>query len=178
MNLSYKNRRAFMSKVDALPRGPEWTVDFLAIQGDLLDANGKPMEEIIELWRKDPVECVRELIGNPSFKDNHYAPIKIYEDDKGHIRVYGEMCSGDLWWKIQVSGVKQTCTPRLTNESSLNYQTVPLCHPSSYRPTKPAFLISVVISQPGPSTLPSETFQWPRGQRFRHERRFCWATSP
>jgi hypothetical protein len=128
MNLSYKNRRAFMSKVDALPRGPEWTVDFLAIQGDLLDVNGKPVEEIIELWRKDPVECVQELIGNPSFKNNHYAPIKIYEDDQGRIRVYSEMCSGDLWWKIQVCGIYIKCLSRLTNASRLNYQMVPLFH--------------------------------------------------
>jgi hypothetical protein len=102
MNLSYKNKSQFWRKLDALPRGPEWTVDFLTTHGDILDENGKPITEVLELWRKNAVECIRELIGNPSFQDNHYAPMRIYEDAEGRVRVYSEMCSGDLWWELQV----------------------------------------------------------------------------
>lgn len=103
MNLSFKNKRAFYRKIDTLPTGPEWTVDHLTTRGDLKDRNGNPLEEVIELWRKDPVECVRELIGNPAFHDNRYAPIKVYEDEDGRVRVYSDMCTGDLWWQLQVS---------------------------------------------------------------------------
>lgn len=78
-------------------------MDFITTRGNLVDRNGDPLEEVIELWRKDPIECVRELIGNPAYQNNRYAPIKVYEDAEGRTRVYSDMCTGDLWWELQVS---------------------------------------------------------------------------
>jgi hypothetical protein len=92
-----------MRTVDALPRGPDWSVDFVEVEGDLLDDKGKPRVEVLELWRKNVLDVIRELIGNPAFTDSQYAPIRVYEDAEGHIRVYSEMCTGDLWWELQVS---------------------------------------------------------------------------
>jgi hypothetical protein len=62
--------------------------------------------EKLELWRRDPIECVRELMGNPMFKDMlKYAPEKTYFDPDGKNRIYDEMWSADWWWDTQVSDV-------------------------------------------------------------------------
>ena len=39
-----------MKKVDELPIGPEWKCNIIEVSGDLLDDNGKPMSEQLELW--------------------------------------------------------------------------------------------------------------------------------
>ena len=61
-----------------------------------------PVEKL-ELWRRDPVDCVRELLGNPALK-NHmkYAPERLYEDVKGKSRVFDEMWTANWWWDTQV----------------------------------------------------------------------------
>ena len=41
-------------------------------------------DEKLELWRRDPVECVKEVLGNPALKDHlKYAPERVYEDKEG-----------------------------------------------------------------------------------------------
>jgi hypothetical protein len=60
------------------------------------------MEEV-ELWKRDPVQCVQELIGNPRFCDKlRYAPCKQYTDVEKRNRVFDEMSSADWWWDVQV----------------------------------------------------------------------------
>ncbi|KAG1842604.1 hypothetical protein F4604DRAFT_1884714 [Suillus subluteus] len=69
---------------------------------------GKVMstEEEVELWSRDPVECVKELIGNPSFKvDMAYTAARAYSDPVGEHRVIDEMWTAD-WW-----GEKQKALP-------------------------------------------------------------------
>ncbi|KAJ7634868.1 hypothetical protein FB45DRAFT_830357 [Roridomyces roridus] len=62
------------------------------------------------MWHRDPVEVVRELLGNPSFQDQGYAPIRIFkefEEGRGDgkdcfsNREYSEMWTADWWWEIQ-----------------------------------------------------------------------------
>ena len=61
------------------------------------------MSEQLELWYRDPIECVKELIGNLAFKDYiSYVPEHVYMDKEGKIRVFDEMWTGDWWWEIQV----------------------------------------------------------------------------
>ena len=73
-------------------------------EGDLLDENGEPMIEDNELWVRDPVDCIRELIGNPAFRDHMaYACQKVFADKEGKNRIFDEMWTGDWWWKTQVS---------------------------------------------------------------------------
>lgn len=64
------------------------------------------MVEHVELWRRDPVDCIRELMSNPAF-DGHvsYVPEQVYQDPQGHNRVYDEMWTGDHWWNLQVCDV-------------------------------------------------------------------------
>jgi hypothetical protein len=67
--------------------------------------------ETVELWLRDPVECVKELFSNPAFKeDMHYKPQKVYSEGSRTERVYDEMWTGRWWWKTQVSADLQSKT--------------------------------------------------------------------
>ncbi|KAJ7690982.1 hypothetical protein B0H17DRAFT_1179726 [Mycena rosella] len=79
--LSFHNNRAFLQKIDALPTGPDWTCEIVTVAGNRLDENDKIMSEELELWKRDPVECIKELMSNPAFK-NHMA----YEPEKLGLR--------------------------------------------------------------------------------------------
>lgn len=66
----------------------------------------KPQCETMHLWRRDPVECVKELMGNPSFQDQlRFEPERVYEDEAGESRIFDEMWTGEWWWETQVSGL-------------------------------------------------------------------------
>ncbi|KAK0243557.1 hypothetical protein EDD85DRAFT_919323 [Armillaria nabsnona] len=80
---SFDNKRKLFQTIDKLPTGPEWTCE-------------------VELWKRDPVACIQELIGDAHFKDYmHYTPERVYMDGEGKSRVYNEMATADWWWKIQ-----------------------------------------------------------------------------
>ncbi|KAK6971930.1 hypothetical protein R3P38DRAFT_3336442 [Favolaschia claudopus] len=100
--LSFHNNRSFLQKLDALPTGPDWTCEMITVAGNRLDENGDLMTEELELWRRDPVECIRELMGNPIFKKHMaYAPERVYTNTKGTNRVWDEMWTADWWWTLQ-----------------------------------------------------------------------------
>ena len=93
-----------MKKIEQLPQGPEWICDILEIKGDQTDMDENHVMQEVELWRRDPVECIRELIGNPLFRDKlQYGPQLKFLDEEGKVRVYDEMWTGDWWWNTQVS---------------------------------------------------------------------------
>jgi hypothetical protein len=65
--------------------------------------------EEMELWCHDPVECVRELIGNPAFKNLlAYAPKQAFQDEEGNVRMFDEMWTGEWWWDLQVTVASKT----------------------------------------------------------------------
>ncbi|KAG1831930.1 hypothetical protein DFJ58DRAFT_848128 [Suillus subalutaceus] len=85
-------------KVDKLPHGPAWSCKKVSIQGNQTDENGWLLHEDVELWTRDPVECIRDLIGNPLFKEHMvYTPAQAYKDHKGLHRVIDDMWTAD-WW--------------------------------------------------------------------------------
>jgi hypothetical protein len=93
--------------VDQLPTGPGWICEIVKVDGDLVGDDEQMMSENLELWMRDPVECVRELVGNPAFKDFMlFVAEHVYADENGTIRIYDEMWTADWWWKIQVSVIK------------------------------------------------------------------------
>ncbi len=97
---SYKNKKGLLKKVDQLPTGARWIYDIITVTGKLKDLNGRTLTEELELWRRDPLECVAEILGNPALKKFlHYAPVKILRDS---VRYYSEMNTGDWWWELQV----------------------------------------------------------------------------
>jgi hypothetical protein len=77
------------------------------VEGDRVGDAGETLSENVELWMRDPVECVKELVGNPAFKDfMSFVPERVYTNEKGTNRIYDEMWTGDWWWKTQVSFAK------------------------------------------------------------------------
>jgi len=102
----------FMKTIDKLPTGPEWTCKLVRVQGDLEPTEEEPVDENpnakeLELWLHNPVTCIRELIGNPSFHGEiAYALEKVYLDCQGRTCHYDEMWTGDWWWRTQVSNLK------------------------------------------------------------------------
>ena len=65
--------------------------------------------EKLELWRRNPIEVVKELMGNEALRDAlQYAPERAYTDREGTNRVYDEMWTADWWWDTQVRGLKRT----------------------------------------------------------------------
>jgi hypothetical protein len=93
-----------LKKIDALPtKGPEWHCDLIKVAGDIITPDGKMSTAELELWRRNPVDCIRELMGNPTFREMMaYAPEHAFEDAEGKSRIYDEMWTGDWWWDMQV----------------------------------------------------------------------------
>ena len=106
---SFKNKKKFLERIDSLPEGVQWKCDELEVTGDepYLDADpsGNTMrKETLEIWHRDPVECVRELIGKPAFDGCLvYAPERHFTDAAGESEVINEMWTARWWWTIQVS---------------------------------------------------------------------------
>lgn len=76
----------------------------MKVDGDRVGDGGETMAEELELWMRDPVECVKELVGNPAFKKlMSFVPERVYADENGMNRIYDEMWTADWWWKTQVS---------------------------------------------------------------------------
>ncbi|EPQ55314.1 hypothetical protein GLOTRDRAFT_129596 [Gloeophyllum trabeum ATCC 11539] len=100
---SYKNKQSLNDKIDALPAtGAPWVQEIITIAGDQFGEDGRLMEEEVELWYQDPVECIHELMGNPAFSGKQaYAPERVYADAAGRNRMYDEMWTGDWWWDVQ-----------------------------------------------------------------------------
>ncbi|KAJ7239445.1 hypothetical protein C8J57DRAFT_1727328 [Mycena rebaudengoi] len=76
--------------------------EMFEITGDEKDAQGELKKEEVEFWKRDPVECIKELMGNAAFREQmRYAPQKVYRDAEGKRREFDEMWTGDWWWKLQ-----------------------------------------------------------------------------
>ncbi|KAF8870084.1 hypothetical protein BD779DRAFT_1456037 [Infundibulicybe gibba] len=102
MNLSFHNNRSFLKRVDALPTGPNWECEIVTAPGDQCGEDGEIVGEDMELWYRDPVECIKELLSNPAFKDSiSYVPERVYTSSDGDDRIYDEMWTGDWWWDTQ-----------------------------------------------------------------------------
>ncbi|KAI0693752.1 hypothetical protein BC835DRAFT_1207867, partial [Cytidiella melzeri] len=84
----------FLQQIDSLPvtDGMKWTYKEVKVVSNLLDEDGKAMTEKLELWHHNPVECIRELIGNPASEEHmSYAPEQVYADDEGLVRIFDKM---------------------------------------------------------------------------------------
>ena len=102
--VSFKNACAFLKQVDTLYAGPGWTCQTIDVEGDVEGEDGALKCEMLELWKRDPVECVEALIGNPALREMMaYVPKRAYADAKGENRIYDEMWTGNWWWETQVS---------------------------------------------------------------------------
>ncbi len=131
----------------------------MKLTGDQKDVDGKPLTEELELWWRDPVEVIKDLMGNPAFREvMKYAPEKHFEDATGQSEVINEMWTAEWWWKLQVS-----LTPgyiSLGNTYTVTrkpFHSVRLLYQSSYHPIRPGCLSFEGTRVHGQFTLPSET---------------------
>ena len=46
------------------------------IEGDVVGIDRELKMEGVELWHRNPVECIEELIGNPAFKGKQFYTLK------------------------------------------------------------------------------------------------------
>ncbi|KAG1720164.1 uncharacterized protein EDB91DRAFT_1240430 [Suillus paluster] len=84
---SFMSNYTFQKKLNKLPTGPGWTCEIVMSTGDRVGGDQKSLTEQHELWRRDPVRCVCDLIGNPAFKDYlSYVPEKVYADAQGKMQ--------------------------------------------------------------------------------------------
>ncbi|KAF7328359.1 hypothetical protein MVEN_02551500 [Mycena venus] len=82
-----------------------WFCNAFELMGDELDADQQPRKETVEMWYRNPVECMKELLGNPSFAGKQgYKPIRVYKrvkDGEYSNQEFTEMWTADWWWEIQ-----------------------------------------------------------------------------
>ena len=64
--VSFENMHSFLKRVNSLYAGLGWICQTIDVEGDVVSKNGTKKWEMLELWQRDPVECVEELIGNPT----------------------------------------------------------------------------------------------------------------
>ena len=100
---SFHNSRSLFQKIDALPSAPKWSCELFEVKGNIQNESGTYETQVVELWRRDPIECLRELIGNPEFKPYlKYAPYRLYTNEEGTEQCWDEMATGSWWWGVQV----------------------------------------------------------------------------
>ncbi|KAJ3487621.1 hypothetical protein NLI96_g3382 [Meripilus lineatus] len=99
---SFQNKTKLYEAVDSLPGGISWLREEIKLTGDVVGHDGKPLEETLELWYRDPIECIQEILGNPMFCDvMRFAPGRLFSDAFGRTRRIDEMWTANWWWKIQ-----------------------------------------------------------------------------
>ncbi|KAG8978586.1 hypothetical protein FRB93_010953 [Tulasnella sp. JGI-2019a] len=99
---SFHDSHALLAKINSLPAGPKFQHMELVATGDQVDKDGHS-SETLKLWIRDPVECVKELMGNPAFADNMaYGPVRKWKHAGGcRHRIYDEAWTADWWWETQ-----------------------------------------------------------------------------
>ena len=103
MDLGYPTKDKLYKAVDELPKGFQWHCREITQTGDVKDVDGKELTETVEVWYRDPVECIRELLGNPLFaRMLAYAPERVYRDREGKEQHIDEMWTAEWWWQLQV----------------------------------------------------------------------------
>ncbi|KZT53153.1 hypothetical protein CALCODRAFT_440577 [Calocera cornea HHB12733] len=85
-----------------LPPAPRFQVTQIEVEG----ASGMD-SETLELWGRDPLDCVRELLGDPLLNGHiDYAPRRDYVDGSCSERLYSEYATGNHMWTTQASRLR------------------------------------------------------------------------
>ncbi|QRW08167.1 hypothetical protein RhiLY_07166 [Ceratobasidium sp. AG-Ba] len=93
--MPWKTDRALIKDIDKLPRGPNWTVQALGIEGD----QGL---EIVELWMRDALEIVKRLMRNKRLgKFMNFKPVKKWTSPRMDEQIRDEVWTADWMWEIQ-----------------------------------------------------------------------------
>ncbi|CAE6492373.1 unnamed protein product, partial [Rhizoctonia solani] len=103
--LSFTSNYTLNKLLDDLPTaGPKWNVKAVTITGDKIGPDNKPVIEKVELWFRDILGVIQELLENHTYgKDLVFAPREEFNDPEKTERKYDEMWTGDWWMRLQVS---------------------------------------------------------------------------
>ncbi|KAJ7017066.1 hypothetical protein C8F04DRAFT_1406293 [Mycena alexandri] len=94
MHLSFKNSKDLRSRIEILPRGPQWK----SVPWRPEYATKSPLT----VYYRDPLECLQHLLSNPLVKDHiHFTPFRLWASADKLVRMYTEWLSGDVAWKMQ-----------------------------------------------------------------------------
>ncbi|KAJ7741685.1 hypothetical protein B0H16DRAFT_1728463 [Mycena metata] len=94
MHLSFKNSKDLRSRIEILPRGPQWK--------SVPWRTEYPTKSPLTVYYRDPLECLQHLLSNPLVKDHiHFTPFRLWANADKLMRVYTEWLSGDAAWKMQ-----------------------------------------------------------------------------
>ncbi|KAG1821369.1 hypothetical protein EV424DRAFT_1472331 [Suillus variegatus] len=98
LKTSFTSKYLLMKAIDKLPCGTEWQLKRIQVKGNSGQAEG----EDLELWLRNPVDCIRELMANLEFDGKvSYSPERVFADAEGTVRQYDEMWTGEWWWETQ-----------------------------------------------------------------------------
>ena len=121
---SFQDKRTLLDKIDLLPQGPTWQCMSFTVDGVSQESHE---QEELDIWCRNPVECVQELIGNPDFhKSLHYAPERHFVSEDKQEQIINEMWTAEWWWNTQVSVllVIRALTHLLSQEKLLEGATI------------------------------------------------------
>ncbi|KEP46797.1 hypothetical protein V565_181170 [Rhizoctonia solani 123E] len=102
--LSFSSNYALNKILDKLPAaGPRWRRIQRTITGTIKDAKGaKFLTEEIEIWVRDIIEVIRELIGNASYGQKLvFVPQRVEINGDPSNRKIDEMWTADWWMRVQ-----------------------------------------------------------------------------
>jgi hypothetical protein len=107
--MPWKTSRDMMKDIDKLPRGAGWTVQAMQIEG----AKGK--KEIVELWKQNALEIVKQLLRNKRLsKHINFKPHIKWTSLEKTERIRDEMYTADLMWQLQVSKITRCNAYKIT----------------------------------------------------------------
>ncbi|KAG8690081.1 hypothetical protein FRC08_010677 [Ceratobasidium sp. 394] len=91
----WRNNRKLIQELDCLPSGPKWTTEMVTVgEGDY--------ETKHIVFRRDIIEVIKDLMSDPRFKRfMRYAPERHWTLHERKCWLYGEMWSGNWWWRMQ-----------------------------------------------------------------------------
>ncbi|KAG1805323.1 uncharacterized protein BJ212DRAFT_1210268, partial [Suillus subaureus] len=92
--LSFNNTKDLQGWAEMLLKGPSWKCQVIPS----LHGTKSP----IQLFWRDPVECLESLFSNPLFHDQlDFIPCRVYKTAAWLLHVYSEWLTGDAVWSIQ-----------------------------------------------------------------------------
>ncbi|KAG2352145.1 hypothetical protein BDR07DRAFT_1315068 [Suillus spraguei] len=95
LKLSFHNAKELQSCAEMLPKGPSWKCQTIPLLN--------PTKSPIQLFWRDPMECLESLFSNPLFHDQlNFVPRRIYTTSAQLLCVYSEWLTSDSAWEIQV----------------------------------------------------------------------------
>ncbi|KAG2741331.1 hypothetical protein P692DRAFT_201842290 [Suillus brevipes Sb2] len=96
MKTSLMSKYSLLKAIDKLPQATEWKLKKINVVGNRTANDGQCEKEDLELWLRDPVDCIRELMSNPEFDGCvSYAPEKFFADKEGKTCVFDDMWTSD-----------------------------------------------------------------------------------